>query len=435
MDIAEIDAASNNGVEEIRTLRDTVKYPPQFGKYKVYIIDEVHMLSISAFNALLKTLEEPPEYVVFILATTEPQKLPATILSRCQRFDFGRISAGKIQKRLREATEKAGGQAADSALMTIARAAEGGMRDALSILDMCLGYDRMIDDEMVQSVLGTNDRAFLFRFGEAIFERNAKDVIALVDQLMKNGKDPVVFCREFSSHIRSMLLIKCGGDKDVLEMTEEDFTEYLRSGENISVSRLMDILDLFLHLEADLRLSASPRISLENIALRCCLRTDQIDAQSVNDRINEIEKRIQAGESTRRTIKKEAKPVESENEKPAMVKSMPERDTQKIWDGLLEKLKTRQPGIYPILKKGMLAGRSGNEFIWEANGQNSIYTQSLESPERKKLIESILEEITGELCYFRIGNEKQNTGEMKHGEESYLDELQATFGSEPIDIV
>jgi len=157
LDIAEIDAASNNGVEEIRTLRDTVKYPPQFGKYKVYIIDEVHMLSISAFNALLKTLEEPPEYVVFILATTEPQKLPATILSRCQRFDFGRISAGKIQKRLREATEKAGGQAADSALMTIARAAEGGMRDALSILDMCLGYDRMIDDEMVQSVLGTND--------------------------------------------------------------------------------------------------------------------------------------------------------------------------------------------------------------------------------------------------------------------------------------
>ncbi len=153
LDIMEIDAASNNGVDEIRDLRDTVKYPPQFGNYKVYIIDEVHMLSPSAFNALLKTLEEPPAHIVFILATTEPQKLPATILSRCQRFDFGRISVPDITGRLREAVDGAGGTATDGALMLIARAAEGGMRDALSILDMCLGYGGSVDEALVHTVL------------------------------------------------------------------------------------------------------------------------------------------------------------------------------------------------------------------------------------------------------------------------------------------
>ena len=140
LDILEIDAASNNGVDEIRDLREKVKYPPQSGRYRVYIIDEVHMLSQGAFNALLKTLEEPPAYVVFILATTEPQKLPATILSRCQRFDFGRIPAHQIIARLRVALEEGGIRAEEAALSRIARAAEGGMRDAWSILDMCLGY-------------------------------------------------------------------------------------------------------------------------------------------------------------------------------------------------------------------------------------------------------------------------------------------------------
>ena len=153
LDIIEIDAASNNGVDEMRDLRDTVKYPPQFGRYKVYIIDEVHMLSTSAFNALLKTLEEPPAHIVFILATTEPQKLPETILSRYQRFDFGRISVTDIQQRLREAAEGSGATVSNGALMVIARAAEGGMRDALSILDMCLGYGDNITEEMVMSCL------------------------------------------------------------------------------------------------------------------------------------------------------------------------------------------------------------------------------------------------------------------------------------------
>ena len=171
LDVIEIDAASNNGVDEMRELRDTVKYPPQFGTYKVYIIDEVHMLSTSAFNALLKTLEEPPAHVVFILATTEPQKLPETILSRCQRFDFGRLSLPEITGRLKEAADGAGATVSDGALILIARAAEGGMRDALSILDMCLGYSGNIDEALVRSILGSSEASFLFEFCGAMADR------------------------------------------------------------------------------------------------------------------------------------------------------------------------------------------------------------------------------------------------------------------------
>ena len=173
LDVIEIDAASNNGVDEIRELRETVKYPPQYGVYKVYIIDEVHMLSPSAFNALLKTLEEPPEHIVFILATTEPQKLPDTILSRCQRFDFGRISTSEIAGRLKEAAFGSGAQVSDGALMLIARSAEGGMRDALSLLDMCLGYRDQVDEQLVRTILGSSDDSFLFEFCDALTACNA----------------------------------------------------------------------------------------------------------------------------------------------------------------------------------------------------------------------------------------------------------------------
>ena len=183
LDILEIDAASNNGVDEIRDLREKVKSPPQTGRYRVYIIDEVHMLSQGAFNALLKTLEEPPAYVVFILATTEPQKLPATILSRCQRFDFGRIPAHQIIGRLRVALEEGHIQAEDAALSRIARAAEGGMRDAWSIMDMCLSYaqeeDGGLTEALVLRVLGAADKSFLFAFADRLIDSDAAGALAL----------------------------------------------------------------------------------------------------------------------------------------------------------------------------------------------------------------------------------------------------------------
>lgn len=296
MDVMEIDAASNNGVEEIRNLRETVKYPPQQGKYKVYIIDEVHMLSTSAFNALLKTLEEPPAYVVFILATTEPQKLPATILSRCQRFDFGRIPAHQIAGRLRQAAEGAKAEASENALMLIARAAEGGMRDALSILDMCLGYSNQVTEDLVRNVLGTSDRSFLFRFADALEKEDASAVMRMIDELMRAGREPMVFAKDVSQHLRALLIAKCNPDdlSALLDLTQEDAQEYAQQAEKFTTTRLMNMLELFMRVETDLRWASSPRIVLENAALKSCLRTSEADTAALNDRISELEKQLTA---------------------------------------------------------------------------------------------------------------------------------------------
>ena len=211
LDVYEMDAASNSRVEEIRDLLEKVDYPPQFGKYKVYIIDEVHMLSNSAFNALLKTLEEPPDYMVFILATTEPQKLLPTILSRCQRFDFGRIGENEIAGRLREAVEKAGAEADDEALMYIARAAEGGMRDAFSILDMCMGTGERITEKSVRASLGSADRESLMELAGHIAESDAAGALRAVDRVMREGWDVQVFLKDLTALFRQLAAISlCG---------------------------------------------------------------------------------------------------------------------------------------------------------------------------------------------------------------------------------
>jgi DNA polymerase-3 subunit gamma/tau len=185
MDVMEIDAASNNGVDEIRDLREKIKYPPTLTRYKVYIIDEVHMLSTGAFNALLKTLEEPPKHAVFILATTEPQRLPATILSRCQRFDFHRISMEVIIDRLKVVLAGIGRSASEEALAEIARAAEGAMRDALSLLDVCLSYtDGEVSGQLARDVLGTAGRSAMFEFVDALIDSDAGLALTQIDQVM-----------------------------------------------------------------------------------------------------------------------------------------------------------------------------------------------------------------------------------------------------------
>ena len=294
LDVIEIDAASNNGVDEMRDLRDTVKYPPQYGSYKVYIIDEVHMLSTSAFNALLKTLEEPPAHIVFILATTEPQKLPETILSRCQRFDFGRISIQDITGRLKEAADGCGAEVSDGALMLIARAAEGGMRDALSLLDMCLGYSNQVDEALVRSILGTSDTSFLFRFCDALSIQDAGSVFMMIDQLMKEGKDPAVFAKDICGHIRGLLIAKTSPNDlaAVLNITEEEAKEYIAHSESMTFTRLIRILDLYMGLGTEMRYTSSPRMALENISIKCCLKTSDTDEQALSDRITELENKI-----------------------------------------------------------------------------------------------------------------------------------------------
>ncbi len=440
MDVMEIDAASNNGVDEIRDLRETVKYPPQHGKFKVYIIDEVHMLSASAFNALLKTLEEPPAHVCFILATTEPQKLPATILSRCQRFDFGRIPAHQIAGRLRQAVEGANATATDNALHMIARAAEGGMRDALSILDMCLGYQNVVDEALVRNVLGTSDKSFLFRFVDALDMEDASTVLGMIDELMRKGREPMVFAKDVSQHLRALLMAKTCPDElpALLDITGEDAEEYIYQSENMTVTRLMKMMEFFMATETELRWASSPRIVLENTALKCCLRTVEADTAALNDRIAQLEKQIaDLTEKIRNGVvaaapakkeKAEAK-VAIKKEEPSRQKVLTPtgRSTDDTWKEAMNVLKKSEPAVHSFLTQGRYLGCDGTLYRWEANPGMDFFATALNKDDKRKIVCNALTEAAGVESKFEAviaGSQKQ----ADMGDDAFVSGLENTFG-------
>ena len=320
MDVIEIDAASNNGVDEIRDLREKVKYPPAVAKYKVYIIDEVHMLSTGAFNALLKTLEEPPAHAVFILATTEPQRLPATILSRCQRFDFRRLSVETMVERMMVVLGGIGRAASEEALHEIARAAEGAMRDALSILDVCLSYtDGEVDLALARDVLGTAGREFLFDFAAALLSGDARGALLQIDELLRRGLDPQVFAREVAEHLRALLLAQTVGEaaEELLECTPEDAARYREQAGSAVREQLFRLMELFMRVEPDMKWAADPRALLELTAVRACCPEGEKDA-SLAERVGHLEAAIERGVSAApaREAPKAAPPPKSAAETP-----------------------------------------------------------------------------------------------------------------------
>ena len=453
LDVIEIDAASNNGVDEMRDLRDSVKYPPQYGKYRVYIIDEVHMLSTSAFNALLKTLEEPPSHIVFILATTEPQKLPETILSRCQRFDFGRLSVADIQHRLREASDAAGAEISNGALTVIARAAEGGMRDALSILDMCLGYGTSIDENTVRSILGTCDRSFMFSFVQQLADENASGLFRMIDQIMREGRDPSVFIRDVSYHLRSLLLAKCCPEDmaDILDLTAEDTQEYRTQAEAFTVTRLMNMLDLYMKAENEMRLASSPRLALENTSLKCCIRTQETDSRALADRIEELEKRIDAFEQGSVRVHAAAKGAATEKTDPPANSSNGEKQAppekkkaaapsgnfDSVWKEAMNRMSKEAPGIWSMLTQGNAACDGNSQVHWRpAKKEGSeFFIGPLSKEDKKTRIQGILKEITGVDYTFTADPYAAPQEAPGNTEDAFLNELIKTFGREPVRIV
>ena len=455
LDVVEIDAASNNGVDEIRDLRDSVKYPPQYGRYRVYIIDEVHMLSTSAFNALLKTLEEPPAHIVFILATTEPQKLPETILSRCQRFDFGRISVSDIQKRLREASDAAGASISDGALMLIARAAEGGMRDALSILDMCLGYGSEIDENKVRNILGTCDRSFLFEFVHSLGTEDSGNLFRMIDRIMRDGNDPAVFIRDVSYHLRCLLLAKSMPDDffQILETTPEDAADYLESAKDFSITRLMRILDLFLNAEGEMRYASSPRLTLENVCLKACIRTSEPDSRAIEDRIEALENKIDqlmrgklivsnAPESSS-SGPVPAAPVPAGNQKTqksSQKSAKPEdQNFNGIWKETMNRLRKSEPALWSMLTQGNVSCVDDHIVQWQPQKQEGaeFFIGTLNNEEKKKKITDCLNEISGSDRFsFAASVKNKSSGNASDdSDQAYLNNLYNTFGKEPVDIV
>ena len=421
LDILEIDAASNNGVDEIRDLREKVKYPPQNGRYRVYIIDEVHMLSQGAFNALLKTLEEPPSYVVFILATTEPQKLPATILSRCQRFDFGRIPAHQIIDRLRVALSEGGIKAQEAALARIARAAEGGMRDAWSIMDMCLGYAQEdgegLTEELVLQVLGAADKRFLFEFADKLIEADAIGVLALIDQMMRAGREVQVFVRDVSSHLRNLMLADVCGEEhtaQLLEVTQEDALAYVQQARRTSHVRLMRMLDLFLQSETDMKWAAQPRFALEAAALRACEPEESLQLEALISRVDELERKIREGAIAVSAAPKQKKQIETQESEtcpvqPAQTMAVapkgPAPDAERIWQEALRKLKVK-PQIYGMARFGrLISGENGLFTVVFDKISGGAYVKMLSMDEKNAQIAEALSAAAGYPCSFRAALE------------------------------
>ena len=297
-DIVEIDAASNNSVDSIRELRDRVAFAPSSSKYRVYIIDEVHMLTISAFNALLKTLEEPPAHVVFILATTEPQSIPATIVSRCQRFDFHRLRVEDIVSCMESVLKSAGAFIAPEGMVAIARAAEGGMRDALSLADQCISFcGGNVAAEDVYGVLGSMESDFLFDVASALIAGDRDGALRLLERVVNEGRDLSVFTQDLARHFRALLLAKlCGHCSDILDCTEDAMRRYEEQAAHCGEKRLSRAIDVLLGALSNLRYLALPRVQLECAFVR--ITTPEEEPQSLDillERVEQLEQKLKSG--------------------------------------------------------------------------------------------------------------------------------------------
>ncbi|MBA7670535.1 DNA polymerase III subunit gamma/tau [subsurface metagenome] len=329
IDVLEIDGASNRGIDEVRSLREGVKYKPIRSRYKVIIIDEVHMLTREAFNALLKTLEEPPPHTVFIFATTEFHKVPATIISRCQHFEFKKISQKEIIKHLIDITQKEKIEVSSYGMNLIAEAADGSLRDAQSLLDKAVAFSgEIIRDEDLKEVLGTISREILFSFSKAILEEKPEEIFSLVEKVVECGYDLRFFYKELIQHFRNMLLVKSvKSPQDLLPLNEEELDDLNKEAEKASREELLRYLVVLQGGEQELKFSSHPRIYLEVFLIKLCHFKKIADMKDIIKDIENLKKGMTSPsakpfpeanvqEPTRTPQKEETKPPEPEMKEP-----------------------------------------------------------------------------------------------------------------------
>lgn len=332
LDVTEIDAASNNSVDNIRDLRDEVNFTPAAAKYRVYIIDEVHMLSSGAFNALLKTLEEPPQHVLFILATTEVQKLPATILSRCQRFDFRRIPPEDIAQRLLTVAENENLQLDNDAALLIARVADGALRDALSILDQCAGYNEPITVKTVGNAAGLLGKDYLFEISDAILNGDSSAVLNIIDRLHSSSCDMERLMSELVNHFRNIMMAKTTKNPEkFIVSTPEELAKYKENGQKMTYGSLLHIMETLCKEASQLKYSSHQRAQTETTLIRLCSPALSTDNEAIVRRIDELEAQLMlikaqgvaVTPATQQSIPTVAPKVEKVVEAPAEVKPQP----------------------------------------------------------------------------------------------------------------
>ena len=350
-DVVEIDAASNNGVDNIRDLREEANYTPSRGKYRVYIIDEVHMLSTGAFNALLKTLEEPPAHVIFILATTEVHKLPATILSRCQRFDFKRIQPETMSVRLKQVAQLEGMELDDDAAILIARIADGALRDGLSILDQCAGRSKKIDSALVSEVAGLAGREALYKLTDCICTQNSSSAMTVISELYQKSYDMERLCVEMINHLRNFLIVKTVKDsRGLIICTDDEYNSIILSAENFTLENVIFALDLFQDALTKIKTGANARVELEMAFVKLCEPKLDVNIDSLVDRISKLERAVNRGVnvSQQPAVVEGAKPVVAENKQEVKA----EKAVEEIKNDTLPPITSSKPSIEPKALQG-----------------------------------------------------------------------------------
>ncbi len=333
IDVVEIDAASNNGVNEIRDLREKVQYPPVSCKYKVYIVDEVHMLTGPAFNALLKTLEEPPKHAVFILATTEVHKIPATILSRCMRFDFRLIDTEMIAKLISEIYDEQGKAYDSEAVFAIAKAGEGSIRDALSVADIAISYnnEKLTYDD-VMDILGSSNAQTLIEFVNDVIQSQPGKVLSTIDKLSSSGKSVGVLIKDVTALLRDLIVIKnCENANQILRLPKNRFSIYENIANSTSEERLLRILEIFTDAESSLKYSNHPRVIFETASVKSARPDSDYNIDALMARIKKLEEQLEKGvKVVEFQNNQEIKIVEEEKEETSVAVQQPQSKTENV---------------------------------------------------------------------------------------------------------
>ena len=426
LDVVEIDAASNNGVDDIRNLREQVEYLPSKAKFRVYIIDEVHMLSKPAFNALLKTLEEPPAHIIFILATTEVWAIPATILSRCQRYDFNRISAEIIAQRIKYVCEQEGFTIEDNAATLISKLCDGGMRDALSLLDLCAGNDTNITEKLVADCAGLIGKDHLFKMVDIIENGDAPAAVELIDELYNASCDMERLMNELTAHYRDLLVAKTAKQPEkLITGTKEDIDRIVLQASKIKFENILYCSKKFSECLDNMKKGVSKRVAVETTIIRLCTKELDLSSEAVLKRISDLEEKLESfafkGEvAVEKPKEKEVKEVKKVEKKEPQHKNITAEKLVKFtkWAEVMELVKAESSMLYNVLT-GSAAFVKGNYLLIDA--KNPLFAETLRnSEEHRDTIRSIVFKVSGEK--YRLGPYSQKTA-PKSEEKDKLDEF------------
>ena len=453
IDVTELDAASNNGVDKIRDIIDDVKYPPQEARYKVYIMDEVHMLSAGAVNAFLKTLEEPPNNVIFILATTDPQKLPITILSRCQRFDFKRINNGEITARLRKIVNDQNVLADERSLNLIARVSDGAMRDSLSILDQAISMGNgNVDYNTVVSMLGLVTNEHLFNLVNAIIQRSVEKSIEIIEDVIYSGKDIYLFIKDLIAHYRNLLMVKVTNNpEEVLDMSEENIALIKEQGARLRAEEIMRCIRILQEAENNAKLSKQARLYCELAVIKMCKIEYDTSNEVMLTRLNKLEESLRNGSIKVATASKEVAQMSNSKSVNAMpsnkvvkgqysnegnIGGNPDskitiNDVKKSWKDIIERFKARREMIISsLIMIGKPVDCSNVVITVEFDSQNEFAKNRLSEAKNRDVINDV---------FFEIFREKVKVNFVVQSDDnrgkSTEDILRDTLGDDLIDFI